>query len=293
MLVAWSRTRSVGCRLLLIGAIYGIGCDAPVHRINGDEARNLWVREYRPSSLAPPFPAAILVHGGCFAGGSPRAMESWGETLADAGIAAFALRYRLTSEGGRFPGAVEDVRCAIQDLRSRSVSLGIDPDQIVLIGASAGGYLAAMAAASPPAWIADPKCGAEREPIVAALVVLFAVADWELRCREGMRSCEEEFLGEACNPQAPSPRLADLSLVRWLDRMPPRTLWLHGRHDADIPAAQAERWQSARRARGAEGGTYLFDGAGHGFDLQLTPEAEAARKLVVEFILESPQTGAP
>src|SRR5262249_15624844 len=48
----------------------------------------------------------------------------------------------------KFPAPIEDVRAVIAFLRTRAESLGIDPDQIVLLGRSAGGQIALTAAYS-------------------------------------------------------------------------------------------------------------------------------------------------
>src|ERR1017187_4727448 len=61
-----------------------------------------------------PFPAAILVHGGGFDGGSKSTnCRPLFEVLANAGIAWFSIDYRMAPEF-RFPQAIEDVNSAIR-----------------------------------------------------------------------------------------------------------------------------------------------------------------------------------
>ena len=58
---------------------------------------------------AGPFPAAILVHGGGFDGGSRATnMAPTFQPLADAGFAWFSIDYRMAPEF-RFPEAKEDI----------------------------------------------------------------------------------------------------------------------------------------------------------------------------------------
>src|SRR5215467_14946096 len=62
---------------------------------------------------AGPFPAAILVHGGGFDGGSRATnMSPTFQPLADAGFAWFSIDYRMAPEY-RFTEAREDVDAAI------------------------------------------------------------------------------------------------------------------------------------------------------------------------------------
>ena len=62
------------------------------------------------------------------------------------GFRAFILSYRLTSNGYLLPVPLLDARRAIQTVRARARDYQIEPNRIVVIGFSAGGHLAALAA---------------------------------------------------------------------------------------------------------------------------------------------------
>jgi acetyl esterase/lipase len=70
--------------------------------------------------------------------------------LSDHGTSAFILKYRLAREEGSTysieGNSLPDVQRAIRLIRSRASEWGIDPDRIGIIGFSAGGELAALAA---------------------------------------------------------------------------------------------------------------------------------------------------
>jgi endo-1,4-beta-xylanase len=72
--------------------------------------------------------------------------------LTDQGIAGFVLKYRLANEAGSNYKVdvhpLADARRAIRLVRSRAVEWGIDPARVGLIGFSAGGELAMLAATS-------------------------------------------------------------------------------------------------------------------------------------------------
>jgi acetyl esterase/lipase len=55
--------------------------------------------------------------------------------------------YRLLRDGkNRYPAIANNVRAAVQWIRSQAVDLKIDPARIALMGDSAGGYLSALVA---------------------------------------------------------------------------------------------------------------------------------------------------
>lgn len=72
-----------------------------------------------------------------------REVAAW---FAARGFTAFILSYRLASNGYLLPVPLLDARRAIQTVRARAADYHIDPRRIVVIGFSAGGHLAALAA---------------------------------------------------------------------------------------------------------------------------------------------------
>src|SRR3546814_8274257 len=83
-------------------------------------------------------------------------------SLAARGFVVASVDYRLTGEA-RFPAQVQDVKAAICYLRSQSASFGIDPARVYLWGGSAGGHLAALAAASCGVAAFDPPASTDRK----------------------------------------------------------------------------------------------------------------------------------
>jgi acetyl esterase/lipase len=96
---------------------------------------------YFPSTGSGPYPVVVWIHGGGWLIGnkdnSPR------EVLLDNGIAVASINYRLSKEA-IFPAQEEDCFGALQYLRTHARELNIDPNEIGLWGASAGGHLVAL-----------------------------------------------------------------------------------------------------------------------------------------------------
>lgn len=89
-----------------------------------------------------------------------------GQWLADHGIAAFVLKYRLAREPGSTytiqDHAMADARRAIRTVRSRAREWHVNPERIGIMGFSAGGELAAFAAMKSDAGKADAEDVIER-----------------------------------------------------------------------------------------------------------------------------------
>ena len=88
-------------------------------------------------------PVIVAVHGGGWVAGSPDSLNAWAPEMARNGYAVFAIRYRLSKPGAiSYPGAVYDVKSAVQFVRAKAGELGLDPARVALAGASAGAHLA-------------------------------------------------------------------------------------------------------------------------------------------------------
>jgi acetyl esterase/lipase len=123
---------------------------------------------YRPAQCERPCAVFVFVHGGGWIAGSRGSGEGLGRLLTREGYAFFSVDYRLARAGApSFPGALEDVRAAVDFIRAQAKDYEIDPDKIVMCGASAGGHLAALTALTTPL----------ETPFVRALVCAYGVYD--------------------------------------------------------------------------------------------------------------------
>ncbi|MBK7396080.1 MAG: alpha/beta hydrolase [Myxococcales bacterium] len=218
---------------------------------------------YVPAS--PSGAGVVLVHGGGFVLGT-RAMKPMrflAARLVAAGVTVCSIDYRLIFRGGRLEEAVDDVRAAVEFFRGRSSALGLDAARVSLVGLSAGGTLAMLAAA--------------REPL-HRLVSCFGL--YELDHLEGpLARVVPRLLFRSRDPRrwaARSPRHAE----------PPKapTLLLHGDDDGLVPVAQARRLAAHREALGLPTRLVVYEGAPHGFFNAPCPAAEQAAREIVTHV---------
>src|SRR5690348_3604467 len=81
---------------------------------------------YLPKGLAKA-PVLVGVHGGGWQIGDRRFYTHWGNYFARKGYAVFAIEYRLMKPGVKtWPGAVCDVKAAVQFLRAEAAEFGLD-----------------------------------------------------------------------------------------------------------------------------------------------------------------------
>jgi acetyl esterase/lipase len=164
--------------------------------------------------------------------------------LRDYGISTFNVEYRRVGDpGGGWPGSLEDVLLAVEYARTLA-------SRLVLVGHSAGGHLALLAAA---------RTGV---PVVA----LAAVCDpptWE-------NDAVGAFFGGKSPPPEASP-LAQLPLGA-------RQILVHGTADDVVPFEQSARHAEAA---GAEGELIPLEGAAHFEPIDpLSPEWTTTRDAV-------------
>ena len=106
------------------------------------------VRVYRPAAVTPGgrTPGIVMIHGGGFVIGSVEAEHAGAALVAiDTGAVVVSVEYRLAPEHP-YPAALHDCYAALSFVHAEADALGIDTERVALLGASAGGGLAAATA---------------------------------------------------------------------------------------------------------------------------------------------------
>jgi acetyl esterase/lipase len=226
---------------------------------------------YQPKGLAKA-PAIIAVHGGGWQNGSRAGYRHWGPFLARNGYVVLSIDYRL-GKAGTYPGSVYDVRAAIQFVRAKAESLGVDADRSGLMGDSAGSHLVALvglAGAEPPfatGYRDDPNAAV---PVNVKAVVAFygiydMLAQWHhdqiARPRDQIA---EKYLG--VSPMQNRRIYFESSPISYatIDRKSTRFLLIHGTNDDIVdPPSQSEAFWLALNQAGIFARRIVIPGAGH------------------------------
>jgi len=219
-------------------------------------------------------PVLVAVHGGGWQAGTRKSYAHWGPYLAENGYAVFSIEYRLSKPGVKtYPGAVYDVKAAVQYVRAKATDLGVDPERIALIGDSAGGHLAALVALAgeEPAYSSEYRNGPNAAvlPKVKAVVGVYGVYDmlaqWEhdqiARPRDQIT---EKFLGSA--PMMNRKVFFESSPISYatVDKNTTRSLLVHGTNDDIVdPATQSTAFLTALKQAQFVARTVVIPGAGH------------------------------
>lgn len=99
---------------------------------------------YRPLLLGK-YPALIIIYGGAWRSGTPDDYENFSCYMAARGYSTIVIDYRHAPEY-RFPSQLEDVTRALQYIQDHADKLEVDLERVAIMGRSAGGHLASLAA---------------------------------------------------------------------------------------------------------------------------------------------------
>lgn len=150
---------------------------------------------FAPASATGPLPTVVWIHGGAWISGEKENVDPYLRILAAEGYTTIGLNYTIGPEGV-YPLAVHQLNDALAYIDEHAAELGVDPDQIVLAGDSAGGQLASQMATlitNPEyAEIMDVEPALKAEQVaatvlncgvydLAALAALDGVVGWGLK----------------------------------------------------------------------------------------------------------------
>ena len=208
-------------------------------------------------------PAVIICPGGgycevCFSGeGTPilNYMEAQG-------YAAFILKYRVSP--AVYPAPQEDLSLAIRYVREHALEYGVDPDNILTLGASAGGHLCASQAAL-----------AKREEEKPDKVCL---------CYPVISFTEEPHEGSAELLTGGDTSLREmLSAENLVTESYPETFVWTCADDDCVPPSNAVRMGSALKKAHVRHELFVYPSGGHGCGLAFSKEAHDWSRAMVEF----------
>ena len=108
------------------------------------DGKDLKLNLYRP--MAPgKNPTLVVIYGGAWRSGSPHNYEKFSSYIAAQGYSVINIDYRHAPKY-KFPAQLEDVNTALKYIQENAEDLEVDCERIAIMGRSAGGHLATLAA---------------------------------------------------------------------------------------------------------------------------------------------------
>lgn len=212
-------------------------------------------------------PAFVICPGGGYGG---LAADHEGAQIArwanGLGATAFVLHYRLGSKGYHYPVQLIDVQRALRHVRANAARYKVDPQRIGIIGFSAGGHLASMAATlfdeRPEGATHDEVDAVSARPDVAVLGYP-VISMTEAHAHKGSR---KNLLGPAADDDAAARRLD--TDTRVTANTPP-TFLFQTDEDAGVPAENAISFYLACRRHRVPAELHVFERGPHGVGFAL------------------------
>jgi acetyl esterase/lipase len=201
--------------------------DVVYARVNGWDGR---LDLYLPPAGGAPTPLIINIHGGGWNKGTKESQSGFGGFFKK-GYAVANVEYRLSPQATA-PAAVEDVRCALIYLINNSKKLHIDPNKIVLMGASAGGHLALVAGLLENDHRFDTNCPTKERVKVRAIVDKYGITNvgtWPSKSGA-------QWLGPHAGDEMFIQSVSPLYLVK---KTSPPTFIVHGDADPTVAYSQS------------------------------------------------------
>lgn len=238
----------------------------------------LFLDGYIPNGPGP-FPAVIIVHGGGWVRGDRRTeVAPLFPPLTEAGVAWFSIDYRLSNDFTQFGLAIDDVKNAIRFVKAHAAEYRIDPARLALVGESAGGQLAAMAALDP-----SPDLR------VKAVVGLYAPMDLVSLAKNSQlvpAQLRTALIGTPFESLILA-RLGQLSPLTNVRPGAPAFLLIHGTADSLVPYSQSVQMCDRLHRAGASCELYPVQGGGHGirwWESAHPAEAAAYKRKMVHWL---------
>jgi Esterase/lipase len=161
----FSRRRLLGAATTALGGLAALGGCVPIATANdllvSDDGYTQWrgitygdhprqaLDVYAPDAVgrtaanAKPARVVVFFYGGAWRSGTRDYYRFLGQALTDAGFVVVVPDYRLSPDV-RFPVFNQDGAAAVRWVRDTITTYGGDPDDIVLMGHSAGAHIAAL-----------------------------------------------------------------------------------------------------------------------------------------------------
>lgn len=211
-------------------------------------------------------PLVVIVHGGGWTGGDKDTCRPVQIALTGVGYTVANINYDLVPDVTILEQA-EQVKTAVRYLVEHAEQYEIDPSQIVLMGYSAGGHLAALTTEQLTAESSDLQISACIDVFGPTALEYYIttvenqVSDWFITTPEAIDGVQNGNLLEEIAKIDPTQQIPG--------NMPP-TLIIQGNEDTLVPQIISEHFYQALQEKEIPSSLSIIQGMGHELDLDLT-----------------------
>jgi len=237
----------------------------------------------------------IVIHGGSWSAGERNDFPQWNQFFAAEGFTVFDIDYRLAQPN--YLIATGDVKCAVKWIKQNAAKFKISPDRIAILGRSAGGHLALLAAYSAGDTRLPASCSeTEISEKVRAVVSLYAPTDllWAYdnpanqRVIDGPQTLANFLGGSPYESVEMRERYILASPVSHVDSGTPPTLLVHGGQDQLVRPENRNLLANKLKESNAPHKTLFISYAQHGFDYNFNGfGAQIAESAILNFLREN------
>ncbi len=224
---------------------------------------------YSPNVTPSNGASIIVIHGGSWSGGVRNDFPQWNQWFAENGFTVFDIDYTLAPQPN-YLSAITDIKSAVRWVKQNSTEFNISPDKIILLGRSAGGHLALIAAYTGGHKV-SPTENLER---VSAVIAFYAPTDliWDYANLSNEyvidgRGTLANFLGGNPNESHEiRDRFLFASPIENVSAKTPPTLLIHGGKDQLVRLENMYRLADKLNESNVRNKTLYIPYAQHGFD---------------------------
>ena len=240
-----------------------------VYKTIGDRQLKLHIFNPDGHQATDQRPAFLAIHGGGWNSGNATVFFPFAEHFAKLGMVGISMEYRLQNQQQNTTvfDCVRDARSALRWIRSHANDLGINPEQIIAMGGSAGGHLALATALFNEVNNSTDDLNVSARP--DALILMYPVID------TSAAGYGQAKIGD---------RWRELSPVHNVVGQLPPALIFHGTGDDVTPYPAAASFQQLSLAAGNDC-TLITQPAGrHGYIIFSDQEYQQALVQMQEFL---------
>jgi len=249
------------------------------------DGEKLTLDVFRPGYEHGPVPGVLVIHGGSWQNGNSREFLALNAYLAARDYVVASINYRLAPKW-RFPAGRDDVLAAIAYLKVYGGQMGLDPTRLVLVGRSAGGQLALLAAYTAG------------EPAIKGVVSIYGPTDlrfgYEHPARPQLidtKQVLETYLGGS--PANQNDAYYAASPINFVAASSPPTLLIHGLHDGHVSPEEASRLDARLQQAGVKHLYLPLPWATHGCDFSFNGPCGQITTYAVESFLDRVTRAVP